>query len=178
MYPTLSLYFIVFYMHWLLFSISNLSTECECNRVGTVNSTHEITGNSTCQCKGGFSGETCHDLEDFHLLLEDLTGRRDFVVTCNGPCKDVDIEIKEDGDGDADLFASTVLPVLKTFFNVCDLNTCFCVSVNFGAPDFCNDINLSDSDRFIFTVNARTGSPNVNLTVAGKNLAGVLEIKS
>ena len=60
------------------------------------------------------------------------------------------------------------------------------MSINSEYPDFCNDINPSDSDRFFFTVNhfspsignAHIAFSNVNLTVIGENLAGVVEIKS
>ena len=154
-------------MHWLLFTISIFSTECECNKFGTVNSTHEITGNSTCQCKEGFSVETCHD---FRILLE-VTKRRDFIVTCNGPCKNIRAEII--GTGDADLYAGTVLPVIEGS----DCGICFCQSFSSDYPEYCVDINLSDSDRFFLTVNHYQNAI-VNLTVLGDNLADVVETKS
>ena len=157
----------------VLASIFNchFSTDCECNKFGSVNSTHGITGNSTCQCKGGFYGVTCHN---FRIPLENITDPRNFIVTCNGACKNIDVEIN--GDGDADLYAGIVLPVLYPKYLSCYY--CFCSSIEKGFPDFCNDISLLNIDRFFFTAAAHIPFSNVSLTVDGDNLADVVEIKS
>ena len=80
--------------------------------MGSFDSTHEIAEHSTCRCKRGFSGITCHVFDYFYAYLENLTGRRDFIVTCNGPCMGINATIT--GDGDADLFAATVFPPIDS----------------------------------------------------------------